>query len=1154
MKKAFLQGLLFLLAIQLQAQSTGDTIVIKAFKYGSGSRDTMINFPNNNLTFEKIIMKYNMRCKNGLVSTQSAPNDIGCGEWDYSCNTYIVDSTKIENALNTAPNYVITNYTGNLFPYTTVPLFDYYNFAQNTVTLNNIVSESQYTIGTSAVSAPNVLKTNERSGRSQLLFTASELSGAGLTAGNIDGFLLNVTNAGGVANFLKVGIQQTNANALSASSPTLTGFTNVYNSNYIFTAGSNRVQFYTPFVWNGTSNILIDLSFTNTNPSTPIVFGGSAATSTMALYSKNNYAVDLSALGHVVLNATPLSSISTEVTVAFWAFGKSSQLPANTQLFYGYDNDPNHRQLSLQLPWGDNNMYFDCGYSNGGYDRVNKVSNASEQGGQWNHWAVTKNANTGAMTIYLNGVLWQSGTNKVKAISVLNMILGKDQNFLNNWKGRLNEFTIWNKELSVSDIQAWMNKQIDASHPYYSNLVAYYKFDEGTGLAVADSKNSLTVNGYNLQWSYDRGNALTRSFSETGVRPKITFVRGNYNLTTATVTVKDSVQRNPNIVTQYSITSNATVTPVIDDVVTPMNTNFYYGATPLNIYNGDTGVLTGTLAVTAQNTITVTNLNYFRRFPYYNELMSFVTPYGLSLNLGATGKSWYFDVTDFTPILKGPKRLVMTLGGERQEQMDLDFLFIVGTPPRNILSFNQLWQGAARAGGAPIGQINNDTRFPPIAVAMNNGAQAFKLRSTITGHGSQGEFGQNGGVVNHYFNVNGGANEFTWQITTECGDNPIFPQGGTWVIDRQGWCPGRASLLKEFNLTPYLTAGATATLDYNCSNPQVTTGDYRYIVANQLITYAGANNSLDARITDVLKPSDKVVYSRSNPICSTPVIIVQNSGSTPITSLSINYWVNNASVKENYIWTGNLAFMDTAMVSLPIGNLWQGVLPGTTNRFYAEVSKANNAVDQYSFNNTYSSTFKAPISIANEFIIEVKTNNTLEDSYTIEDDQGNVVAQSNFSSPNTTYSDSYNFLGCYKLKVVDTGGDGISWWANTGQGVGSIVLKKITGGAIKTFEPDFGSGFEFSFTTYDPTLVGTNDLGAHLNLYPNPARGKFVLEGSDMENSTVKIADILGKQVDMPMVKTGGKFEFITTNVVPGMYLVTISKGNESITRKVMVN
>src|SRR4051812_44360641 len=196
MKKVIFQLAIILTAINSFAQSTGDTIVVKAFKYGSASRDSAINFPNNAQTFEKIILKYNMRCKNALISTQAAPNQ-GCGEWDYSCNTYIVDSSRTEEDLNLQPNYVVSNSTATTFPYVTQPVFDYYNYNQTNVVLNNIVSENQYTVGTGSSSLPNFLKANERSGRTQILYTAAELTSAGFTAGNIDGVLLNVTNAGG---------------------------------------------------------------------------------------------------------------------------------------------------------------------------------------------------------------------------------------------------------------------------------------------------------------------------------------------------------------------------------------------------------------------------------------------------------------------------------------------------------------------------------------------------------------------------------------------------------------------------------------------------------------------------------------------------------------------------------------------------------------------------------------------------------------------------------------------------------------------------------------------------------------------------------------------------------------------------------------------
>jgi hypothetical protein len=1157
MKKCLFNLLLICFTANLFGQQIGDTIKISAFKYGSNTRDTAINFPNNaNLSFEKIIMKYNMRCKNGLISTSQLPNQ-GCGQWDYSCNTFIVDSTKIETVLNTAPTHVISNFSGNTFVYTSQTIYDYYNFTQNPVVLNNILSENQYSVGAGNTAAPNVLKSNEKSGKSQILFTAAELTAAGLVAGNINGLVLSVANNGGTVNFFRVNIQHSNASNLNGNTPTVTGFTNVFNSNFAFTSGNNRIQFHTPFVWNGTSNVLIELSFTNTGPSNPIVFNGVNTATTMALYAKNNYALDLSANGHVVINTASLSSISSEITMMFWAYGDAASMPSAAQFVYGYDNSAGNRQFSLQLPWNDNNVYFDCGYAAGSYDRLNKVATAANQGGQWNHWAFTKNATSGVMRIYLNGVLWASGTGKTKLINILNLILGKDASLQNNYKGKLNELSIWNKELALADIQGWMNKPLTSAHPLFGNLLAYYKADEGAGLNINDSKNGFVSNGFNLQWSYDRGDNLTRMFSETTVRPNIVFLRGNYASTTSTIVVKDSVARNPNIVQQYTVVSNAGQPGIVNDALNVISTTNQYQILPSKIYNGDTGALTGTLAVAPQGTINIGTLNYFRRFPFYNEIMSFVTPYGIGLNLGAAGKTWYFDMTDFTPLLKGRKRMMMSLGGEYQEQMDIDFWFIVGTPPSNLLQFNQLWQGAARAGDAGIGSVNNDTRFSALNVPVLNNGQYFKLRSTITGHGSAGEFQQNGGQINHFFNLNGGPNEFTWQISKDCSFNPVYPQGGTWVYDRQGWCPGETSVVNEFNVTPFVTPGSTVTMDYNCSPPPNPSGDYRFIVANQLITYGGANHSLDASIIDVLAPTNKVLYARTNPMCNNPVILVKNTGSGTLTQLEIEYWLNNSTNKQTYTWTGSLAFRDTAVVVLPINTIWDAGLQTTGNIFNAELKKANGAVDQYAFNNSYRSPFIIPDIQPREFTIEFKTNNLwAQNTYSLLDEYDNLVGQSNFSAANTSYNDNYNLSGCYRLIVEDSGNDGLQWFANAAQGAGYVRLKDTSGNVIKVFNPDFGRRFEYSFTTakrINTTTIEDFNFSETFNVYPNPAHGKLMIEGTHIQGSSVTINNVLGQKVAAPMSQNKSVLEFDTSNLTPGVYFITIKKEGKVATKKIIV-
>lgn len=1157
MKKIILLLASTLLATIAFSQSPGDTIVVKAFKYGSPGRDTMLNFPSNpNLTFEKIIMKYNMRCKNNLVSTQSLPNQ-GCGEWDYSCNTFVADSSKVELDPVTAPSHIITNFSGTLFPYSNAPVYDYYAYSQNSVTLGGINSESQYSVGLASTNVSNLLMGNQRSGRTQLLFTAAELTAAGFSAGNIDALLLNVTNAGGGVNFFKVGLQHTTLTALSAATPTLTGFTTVYNQNYNFTAGNNRIQFFTPFVWNGTSNVLIDLSFTNSVPTNPIVFGGATTAGNMAMYANNNYALDLSYNGHAMLNNAQLNQISNEITISFWAYGDLAQISNGNSLFYGVAANSTQRQLNIHLPWSDNYVYFDCGNVGNAYDRVSKTTVPSERGGQWNHWVFTKNATAGTMRVYLNGVQWLLGNNKIKPVSLFNLVLGKDLDLNNNFKGKINEICIWNAEISAADIVAWMNKPITNAHPNYNNLIAYYKANEGTGQVINDSKFNLTSTGTNLQWSFDRGHNLTRMFTESASRPRVVFLRGNYTLNTSTISMLDSVPRYALAVQQYSITNNSAAVPFMSDAVVPTVLSSLYSAAPSVIYDGNTGAPTGTVNVTPAGTITITQMPYIKRYPYYVELLSFVTPYGKGLSMGANGKSWYYDLTDFAPVLRGKKRFFLTMGGEYQEQMDIDFWFIVGTPPHDVLQFNQLWQGAARLGGVPINSITNDSRFSAQSVPLLANAQAFKLRSTITGHGAEGEFSQNGGVVNHMFNINGGAPEFVWPITQECSYNVIFPQGGTWVYDRQGWCPGQTSLTKEFNLTPYLTAGTTATLDYTTSNPQIPTGDYRYLVANQLISYGMPNHNNDACVVDVLAPSNRVLYSRKNPICANPRILLKNTGASALSSVVIDYWVNNANAKQTYTWTGNLAFLDTTTVILPIGTLWQDGLTLSNNVFHVELKTANGAADDYVHNNKFHSPFTLPDVVTENFTIEFKTNAAFtQNNYRLVDEDGNVVGTSAFAAGNTVYQDDYALSGCFTLFVDDSGNDGLAWWANPNQGTGYCRLKNDQGAVVKTFEPDFGGGFQYSFSTRDLIITGLskNTLGGTFNLYPNPSVGHFVMEGSALDGASVTVLNVLGQEVFPAMQKKEARVEVDTRSLQKGIYFVTLVKDGNSMTRKVVVN
>ena len=73
-----------------------------------------------------------------------------------------------------------------------------------------------------------------------------------------------------------------------------------------------------------------------------------------------------------------------------------------------------------------------------------------------------------------------------------------------------------------------------------------------------------------------------------------------------------------------------------------------------------------------------------------------MTPYGIGLDFGMEGKTWVFDVTDFGPILKGEKRILMDKGGQWQEDIDIRFEYIEGTRTTNINEVFRLFDNSIK--------------------------------------------------------------------------------------------------------------------------------------------------------------------------------------------------------------------------------------------------------------------------------------------------------------------------------------------------------------------------------------------------------------------------------------------------------------------------
>lgn len=105
--------------------------------------------------------------------------------------------------------------------------------------------------------------------RSQAIFTAAELTAAGLVAGNITAITYNITNTNSAtpANFNNFVVRIGHTALTSFPNTTyLTGLTTVYSvasQPRPTTTGNNTITFSTPFVWNGVDNIVVENCFSN---------------------------------------------------------------------------------------------------------------------------------------------------------------------------------------------------------------------------------------------------------------------------------------------------------------------------------------------------------------------------------------------------------------------------------------------------------------------------------------------------------------------------------------------------------------------------------------------------------------------------------------------------------------------------------------------------------------------------------------------------------------------------------------------------------------------------------------------------------------------------------------------------------------------------
>jgi hypothetical protein len=1133
-----------------------DTTWVQTFTFDSiTNRHDEFTFPASLDTqrFEKVLMYYKLKC-----SPLTTWDQYDCGEWDYLTYTRVFDHTGNFDSVKREGAKYLSNFQA--------PALINYNSVNAGTAFSNVYQRSQsfrtgeilqdFAVNISNGTSILPFHTQSNGGTYQFLVTAQELLAAGVQAGDLQSLSLFVSSLAqneGI-DFPNISLLATN---LSSLSQLVTGaFVTVYNQQVSpgsMQLGANRFLFFQSFAWNGTDNLIVQLSFDTETP-TASQYSFEVETGASSNYvDGRNGVIEFDGTNYSMLELSD-TLIAGDVTIEFWAKGNANN-GTNTTILEAYDT-LNNRVLNIHMPWSNNNIYWDAG-NHTGYDRINKPMNAAEIDNNWNHWAFVKKQSTGQMFIYKNGHTWHSGTNLNRPVGYIHrFVLGASRDYGIKWKGQVDEFRVFKAALDSATILANFKEKIDNTHPNYNALMTYYDFDD---VNYADDRSP---NDYKLMLSegFDpiTGSMIKATSPVAGVqtlaeRPVVAFGQGTVSGAVQSTTVLQSKPIEPVVIFEQAAVNRHF------EIV-----NSYRGVPQGSSYTfSPQGAVVTTSAVGSDLQLINDTILYHEQ-PYEIvkdvEIARYITPYGINFDLGPNGFSWIYDVTDYQQYLHG---VVDLAAHNTQELLDLKFAFIKGIPPRDVHKREPIW---ADWRSYNYGQMANDLVLQNKPVVLSDTSQMFKIKTRMSGHGQVGNMACCEWVPNDHRISIDGTPRFNWNIwqTNECGDNPNIGQGGTWPYAREGWCPGDRVKDFDFELTPFVQPGDTVSIDYSITtvppgDPGTAGGNY--IGAFDLISYSAPNFQTDAAIVDVLNPNNWEYYSKFNPTCSNPRVVLRNTGANALTSCFIRCWITYGN-EIQFNWTGNLGFMEEEVVEIPVNDLGFWMDMDSTETFTAYVSNVNGTVgnDEYLQNSVKQVKFDAPEVINGPFFAWLTTNNkAVENSYKLIDGAGNIIFQRNQLANQTQYKDTFDLApGCYSIIIEDTDHDGLSFWYSAqveGETNGQMRLRYVGGSYIELFPGDFGHYHRYDFSVGFGVGLNENKLDHEIAVFPNPTSGETTIEISGFvdNEATLEIYDMMGRKwltEEMTASQHFAESHVNLAGVPSGAYIARIVTKNQVYTKQ----
>lgn len=1098
-------------------------------------------FPDASKKYRKIVMNYTLKC-----DPKTAHDAYDCGEWDYLTYNVIHHNTGRDTSYaRTHRKYMLGASTADKLEYAAYnpEASSITRTGRTTISGKRITSDggSPETIA-AFTGSDEVIARGTQPFRLQVMIPFSELRDKDLMSKTFGRMQLMFNNAGGAV------LKNLKVKMLNTTTPDFTGYrsgmTTLFEGDYECPAdGLGIVDFFEDFATKNRNSLVIEISADGFSSETAELVG--SGFSGNAFFGQNTPKIlKFDGTNDYVYSKNPdlLKNVTRFTMEAFVRIDSWK----NWAKIMGIGD-----QLHFETGDTQGDLYF---MIRNGMNSYGKVSGALTLG-EWAHIAVTYDGtqenNSDKLKIFING---QPATTTYTGI-LPNYTAGGTEPFTVSsleWNSAcvdagIFDVRIWDKTLPEEEIATWSNKFLTSEHPSYDNLLLNYTFQDIDDITVKDSSpnhNDGAMFGFpGVCQVAAVDNPIT---SSSATVPAISLISGEFTRDDCTLGCDYTEYLHPVSLAEFEITDHAPVIKSIQKVLLAGDNQYYAADGTISEGNSQ--------AIEKEGEVTNEDLAYQTASePLIEEIEigRFITPYGKGLDLGPDGFTWKYDVTDYEPYLHGD---VTFSAGNLQELIDVSFDFYEGIPPRDVVKMTEIW-GSYRS--MDYRDMASDIVLRETSLVKQPETRQLKLKTRLTGHGHQ----SNDGAFPHCcewkdntHTITTEEKEHRWHVWQEydCALNPVFPQGGTWPGSREGWCPG--DVVKDFDFElPEYSNHDDVWFDYSITpvpsdNQGMGTGNY--IVAMQVFEYGAQNHDLDAEVVDVISPNNFPLYSRVNPICVSPKIIIRNNGSSDLTSLKFEYGIAGKTDRE-FTWTGSLGANLKDTVELPItADFWY---PAAEKKFSVKISEPNGGTDQYADNNGMTTDFELPDIYEKgcTLVLTAPTNYASTIHMTVKDMSGNIVINRSNISNNVSYRDVLDLPdGCYTMEIISDEQIGISYWAVSEMGSGSLKILAPDGTTAKVFQPDFGYRLTYSFSIGAITSVEDMQADNLLRLYPNPTIGEVRFRvDENLGLVPVELYDNSGRMLmsDKFDLSNGNEGKFNIAELSAGSYFIRIVGKNYDI-------